>query len=263
MVDPSSTRRACVFCGSTSNKMSREHVWPEWVRNVLPETQRDRRHNYVFEDVDRGPFRHLEGQGPYEIRVREVCQPCNNGWMSEVECEAKPYLETMMKGGRRELHGIGQTKLAFWIALKALVAQLVFRNSTDPRRIDPQDYKDLYAARQDRLSPPDYLTIYTAQAAWSTNKAPNGFYRMTGLAREDSDPETGFDGYALTFSVLDFAGIVLRLRGDERGTFTRFAGSDDVNRAVGQIWPVRKTFVWPPGGALTAKGLVLIAGGEF
>ena len=43
----------------------------------------------------------------YSVTVGIVCERCNNGWMSDLEARAKPYLESMLRGHGRALHQAG------------------------------------------------------------------------------------------------------------------------------------------------------------
>lgn len=56
-----------------------------------------------------------------EVRVRGVCQNCNNGWMSDIENENKPHMLAMMNDRRTVLHPTQQKLLTRWAILKAIV----------------------------------------------------------------------------------------------------------------------------------------------
>lgn len=38
------------------------------------------------------------GEGPHTVRVKVVCKPCNNNWMSQLEDAAKPYIVELLTG---------------------------------------------------------------------------------------------------------------------------------------------------------------------
>jgi hypothetical protein len=129
------TRSACVFCGAADHKMSKEHVWPDWLRSHVPPDMLHRDFEYVYEASERGgEFRRVKGQPLFDMVVKGVCEPCNNGWMSDVEGAVEPYVEGMLVGRGRLLHREGQAAIATWGTLKTLVAQRAFRD--DPTILD-------------------------------------------------------------------------------------------------------------------------------
>jgi hypothetical protein len=240
--------------------MTKEHVWPEWVENLVPPEIRSANHNYTFRDSEGGEFRRIEGQPVFDLRVREVCEPCNTEWMSRAESGAKSYALGMLQGRRRELHPLGQARLAFWAVLKGLVGQRSFRNRPLLQGTPSNtDYTDLYELR-DQLRPPDQFSVFTAEIAWSPGERP-GLFRLNGIARTDIENWEESE-YLLTYTVLNLAVFVFRSPGDDRPDFTKLGHGPSLTKSVRQIWPTGKTFSWPPGPALTGAGLAALAGGE-
>lgn len=74
------TTRKCLFCDSPAN--SREHVIPQWL------SKRMNRRDYKFR-----AGRYSEQTGAFALpettaltfKTRQVCNDCNNGWMSQLE----------------------------------------------------------------------------------------------------------------------------------------------------------------------------------
>ena len=98
----------CIFCNNPSG--SREHVWPKW----------------LLERKDLGPFRLKIGNGQekvidVELQVKTVCGKCNNGWMSDLEAEAKPILEQMFDDKPISLDQKQQEIIARWLMKTAMV----------------------------------------------------------------------------------------------------------------------------------------------
>lgn len=244
----------CVFCGATTN-MSKEHVWPGWVRKLLPPEVLNRDYTYVYENTE-GEFLRVPRQPIFQKRVRSVCQPCNSGWMSRREDAVKPYIEGMLVGRGRQLHTESQAAIATWGALKAFVAQRSFRQEDPYGRIPQEDYRDLYETRDERQLPEPF-TVYTAKAAWSDGAAAPGFFRLNGIARGRKQ-RNHQDGYLLTFTALNLVVQVLRIFGDERAEFIHRPG---LAPSIAQIWPTGESFTWPPGAALTKDGILALAGG--
>src|SRR5687768_15944956 len=80
-------RRAGAFCGATDRKISKEHVWPNWLRRVIehgagPSIGRSRTHRTrAGELISHDEWR----ERPIDWTVAAVCKPCNEGWMERIE----------------------------------------------------------------------------------------------------------------------------------------------------------------------------------
>jgi hypothetical protein len=70
------TGRTCAFCGS-SRDLTREHLWPAALHSRLMEANNSPRNAFWLRRV----AAEIEG----EPTVRDVCQPCNNGPLSELD----------------------------------------------------------------------------------------------------------------------------------------------------------------------------------
>jgi hypothetical protein len=255
-------RKACVFCGATDQKMSKEHVWPEWVRHLLPPNASEGGHTYSFADVERGEFRRLRHLPPHAIKVRDVCEPCNNGWMNGAEVAVRPLASQMMDGSPIEFRRAEQTELAFWGAMKALVAGRAMRSSSFLKLIPAEDYQAICEGGETRTPPSGFL-VYLAKSAWSVGHAPAGFFRFSGLSREGSEEGDEFDGYALVFTMLDLVIVVIRVFLTEP---TRYIPFDDERFAafLARVCPMTPEGVtWPPDAAFTAQGLEALSGGSL
>ena len=72
--------RKCLFCGATAD--SQEHVFAEWL------TKRMRARNQKFQAAVFNGETGLKTYGwttPGKYRTKQVCDDCNNGWMSQLE----------------------------------------------------------------------------------------------------------------------------------------------------------------------------------
>jgi hypothetical protein len=132
----------CVFCRKDAT-LTAEHVLPQWIRPHVSDPGGRGTHTRteirVGEWVDERSF----AAKPAALKVRSVCAACNNGWMSDLEDEAKPFLLSMINGHRRTYYRRGQCLIAMWLLKTALVAGSKFEPAL------PSDfYERLYAERQ-------------------------------------------------------------------------------------------------------------------
>lgn len=116
------TRRVCVFCGG--GPLSKEHVYPQWLRTLLINDPRGYPGGRIPQ-IFRG--RRWMSSDPLAFIAQTVCEPCNNGWMSEIESSAIPHLTPMIRGAVLAegqdlvLDEVAQTAVANWMALRTLI----------------------------------------------------------------------------------------------------------------------------------------------
>lgn len=108
--------KTCVFCGSRVN--SNEDVWPKWLLKLL-RTSANEKVPIKTRWFQQPPKEWLTADSA--LKVKNVCSECNNGWMSQLESEAKPVLSPMILGGAVTLTATQQQKIAAWFTKCAMV----------------------------------------------------------------------------------------------------------------------------------------------
>lgn len=107
--------------------MSKEHFWPDWMRSLLSREVANSHISEVRTSQFKEPpvlTKRQERQGPVSSkRIRVVCKTCNNGWMSQLESEAKPILLSLINSGRKVLSQRETSILARWAVTKAVVGE--------------------------------------------------------------------------------------------------------------------------------------------
>jgi hypothetical protein len=180
--------------------------------------------------------------------------------MSDIEGVAKDYAAGPIVGHGRDFYREGQEALAKWAFLKTLMFDCT---SFAGPSIMREHFEYFYEHR----SPPPDTYIWMAGLE-PTRKAGKrlGHFEFHGLAlsEEPLDPPADdvMDGYVATFSVnhLVFKTFA-HTRGSEGAVLQHRGG---IARCIRQIWPVQSEPVrWPPGPALTVKGLGVLAGGPL
>jgi hypothetical protein len=239
--------------------MSREHVWPSWIRELLPAQAREIAHNYRFENSDEGVTNEYRA-GVFTSTVKDVCADCNNGWMSEIEARAQRLISGIFQGRGRQLHSRGQVTLARWGLLKALVAQRSFRGRESGIPGFESHYRELFKLGPDEL--PADLSIYTARTGFSQGKGVSGFFRLSAVNLSGAGDPGEVNAYIFAFSVMDLAIVGFRSMIGDRVEFQNFGQGPELDRAITRIWPTTKTFTWPTTPVITYRGLRAIAGGD-
>lgn len=130
----------CWFCGGTDRKITKEHVWPQWLADFLPGKGTVNHAERWSSDVGRQRF----PQPFLSATVRKFCDGCNNGWMGGVEGTAKDIVGPMAQGIPTTLDAAAQRAVANWVAVKGLVAALT---SQDEQPIPDYHYRRVWAAQ--------------------------------------------------------------------------------------------------------------------
>jgi hypothetical protein len=120
----------CIFCSGFG--LSKEHVWPAWLQKVLPKNFQRREHQVGIglraftqvgfdESSERGRLANVGD--PLTQQLYVVCKRCNNGWMSELQTEAKQILISLIMGDWPILDKQAQATIASWVTMFTMVAE--------------------------------------------------------------------------------------------------------------------------------------------
>ena len=122
---PPTPRRACIVCGENSRKLSREHVWADWIKGHIPkdESHHNALSGVVEPDGQLTGVTKKWGGDARNRRLKIVCIACNSGWMSRLQENAKPLLIPLMTGKTKVLSQLDQVLLATWVAMAVMVAE--------------------------------------------------------------------------------------------------------------------------------------------
>jgi len=228
-------RRECVFCHAP--KLSKEHVIPQWVREVL-----------LGLDTSAGtPFVHTSDSGSsvrswaknyLDFTVKRVCRDCNHGWMNlEIEKPARQALTAMIQGRSITLTPQDQEHVAAWTLKTHMMAQ--YRH-TPTRHVVPEQLRWL---SEHKRAPPKsrvWLAGYAGQP-------PGGAWGRTYHFRLYSPDVVGaghvFDAEMMTLRIghlviqtFKWSGPIEEFRMDLPSGILPFLAS---------IWPINDSITWP------------------
>jgi hypothetical protein len=101
--------------------MSGEHIFSEWMGHLLGP---NRPKKFTFRQYDRaGTTLKTWKQGDLDWTAKVVCEPCNNGWMSDIEEKhAKPTLTGIIEGRPVSLLTRGIASIAIFGFKVAVIA---------------------------------------------------------------------------------------------------------------------------------------------
>jgi hypothetical protein len=221
----------CVFCGAT-DKMSAEHVFPDWSQPFLNSDAGPGTHTRTIIRAD-GETTKEHRDLPATATVRSVCGSCNNGWMSALEANAKPYLVSMLRDHRRTYYGGGQTLLATWAVKTAVVAGSKFKPETPG-----VFYRDLHESG----APSETTRVWLGATPWTNFHYVD--YRPLKVSRVGEPPVTSENAFAGLLAV----GTVVFYVVSWLENVPNFEPVEKYRDSLLAVWPYSRPRTWPPPG---------------
>jgi len=230
----------CVFCSYP--KTTNEHVFPQWVLDVLPGEGRVV-HRWEAPPRSDGESREWTAD-VITFTANVVCSKnCNSGWMSRLETDARPYLEPMIQGRGRTLYGRGRELVAFWALKTAMMID--FAQEETNRSVPLDDYPALYAAQ----------TVLPSTFVWlaGSDFGAGALAQHRTLDIRSGDHHAA--GYGATVNVGHL--VIQVIRADLGGG----RAIDIVGRlgpALQRLWPAPRPVIWPPKVLLTRQHVAML-----
>jgi len=181
-----------------------------------------------------------------QLVLRCVCQPCNNGWMSRLEAQAKPYLQPLLMGQPRSLNIVAQATIALWSLKTAMVLEAL-----------DDEHKRIYTPKQcEQLRSLSFIPWRSS--VWLAKSAAGTFF-MSVKNRHlgDCGPESP-SGASTTMAFASLAIQVLTIRlPEDVSQSTRITANVRVGpwtQNCVQIWPIQTPDTqWPPPSCLDGE----------
>lgn len=229
------TRKCCVFCGA--DEVTDEHVWPEWISRylndeVLPGAEFGKsRFETDPSTMQRRQVGRKWGGPQLDLKVKRVCKPCNNHWMSDIETGAIPYLKPMIRGEQVSLDEEARDIVATWAFLRAVMAEY-----THPDQIAvPEAHRRwLYKERR-----PPRQGVYVWLAGY-VGEQWAGFYQQVPLATHKRPIGSGYrpghmNAYGVTFAIYKLVFQIFGATTSPKGGDLRHSGP--LGEVTCRIWP--------------------------
>ncbi len=248
----------CVFCdGASGVSLSREHVFPDWLRQLFPRSPTDTHThgvvNWASMDVPDVLSRRMaatrQRQGQASTRkVRVVCKKCNNEWLSALEARTKPLLMELITGAQRNIGAAEQSALAVWAAKTIMTAEFIERTKI----AIPLAHRQFLMTN---LTVPDGWWIWVAGSQgiqWRT-----GLYHFSAKLNVSLiDLETP-DALNIQCTTIGIGALLIH------AISTTVPGHsfvlDNPNKSdLRSIWPVGAPIAWPPARLLSDDDIDVI-----
>ncbi len=137
-------RKKCIFCQRDNQKITKEHILPNWLSRMYGEDMTCTNESTTEE----GKVVYSFQSKIFQQTTNTICAACNNGWMSEIENQAKPILERMLRGKNVVLDKKKQHRIATWAMKTVLVIN--HNNPAPPKKpmIPISHYENFYMNKQ-------------------------------------------------------------------------------------------------------------------
>lgn len=249
----------CIFCGPTNNKITKEHVWPVWISELLKPfmdgntftTQRFKDGKTVEKQWDASEI---------NIQAKALCDYCNNVWLGQ-EFEGaiiKPLLSDVIAQGTATTFTAEQ--LGF-IAAWAYKMALVLEFATPGKEVFFTE-AERFAFRKTRMAHP-FVSIRLAKYDFSENgqfRAGHSYNAVHTMTEAFGSFRT-LDLKVTTMTAGYFVMQVIAVRDKATGELVdarevEVELSPQAAASLVQIWP--PTVKWPPRLSLKLADLLAL-----
>lgn len=228
------------MCGTVS-KLSSEHVLPNWLLDVIGPLDGAIGHRYEGPPGS-GILREWRAYRP-DVKVKNVCKPCNTGWMSRLETAVLPIMTPLIKGRSRVLPLIETTLLTRWFLKTIFMLELAGERT---QRITPPTLERWV---RDNVLPDVGITLWVGAAQQPSGITTAGRSAQTQLG---SEPPRDAWMFAIVLGHLILAAL---------GTCSSARPpqlSPPLVNALSQVWPAPPVLQYPPPIQLSQQHVPLI-----
>jgi hypothetical protein len=236
--------KVCIFCQTSLSQVERakEDVIPKW---LLEHLGLDKRRDLIASShlSDMGiPLQDPRIQGSHTILQGAICRPCNNGWMSDLETQAKPLITKMSMGEPFLLTADDCRVLGTWI-FKTLA---LWNITSNYRHLVPEkDFEFLYKNRSVPAGRHVEIAFLSNEPAseFRTRMSPIKMLMIPSqFDKTDISRDVDRSSYILT---MQLGKLLIQVVGlPSLGAWGR---ADDARRDILRIYPrIPKSLVWPP-----------------
>ncbi|MFD2579544.1 hypothetical protein ACFSTD_15140 [Novosphingobium colocasiae] len=115
--------------------MTREHVVPNWLRNIIPRVSENHTHVatlYIKKNESKPTFQRFVKTRGGNLGTRQllmVCEICNTGWMKDLQDELIPILSPLINGDWTKFSAQHAERISVWLAMTTSVVAMSFPKS--------------------------------------------------------------------------------------------------------------------------------------
>ncbi|MCL6302853.1 hypothetical protein [Streptomyces kronopolitis] len=261
--------KKCLFCGRSAPEvqMTGEHVLRrKLIEQVLWGAPKERTET-VFRAYADGTRVEMSRQIPESIldqELKDICGPCNSGWMNALENRAEEPLKALFQGRRTHVSETEAADLGTWATKTAMV-----RGRVDG---DPYTVPEVHRTHlMNNGIPPEHVTVWAVTCQFHPS-ARTRHFRVenelpgTPILETDEDGETWATGVEARRSMGHVTTIVINhlalfiAEADSHDLHTELVTQLDPTGAATRLWPDPCGFDWPLAQVLTLDHVDAISG---
>ena len=239
--------RQCIFCGDPVG--SAEHVFPDWLNDVLPSLPPDTKAEWGYMANEAGSEAKSRTWKKVEIAsetTNHVCHDCNTGWMSRMEGRTKPLLMPMILGEERSLTQAEQYEIGRWAVKTAMVLEKTIQHSL------PFPFEQTHLMNGDLGIPPSHLRVFASSVEGEI--PPLGFYYMGARSEWDEAPPMTIHFYTIQMGTL----VLQVCRPDPQIPENNVWRESHITMPrEASLIPPTPLHKWPPKESLTMESLLI------
>jgi hypothetical protein len=227
--------RECAFCPATAN-LSGEHIWSDWMNALFPGEKQFRNINERMEVAQTWSSSQLDW------KAKVVCEPCNNGWMSNIESQHAQPAMTDLIAGKLDIP-IPQSQANS-------IARFAFKTAVIVEHLK-RDQPVRFFPRQVRHRFRETLEIPHNVRMWFAGFLPRGKGRCVTLYYNVPD----FNNLELYVCNYVVGRLVFQVVAEKRQSFLTLFPIPGWEQVAVPFWPcISPDFVWPSKTVLKTVG---------
>ncbi len=104
-------------------------MWADWLHNYIPRprTQHILMSSTFYPDRSEVEKKRRTGD-PHSRKIKCVCRPCNNEWMSGMQEKVKPYLSPILENRSIILRRNAKSAISSWVVMMIMVSEYINRD---------------------------------------------------------------------------------------------------------------------------------------
>ena len=236
-------RKRCMFCGSTKNKLTQQHLFADRFRESFNGVVTNGRTTMLTGDELIASF----PSKPFTHTIGGVCCRCNGVWLNDIENKVFPVIEPMMaRDEGMSLTPAMQRALANWAVETVLILDRAYSGD---RRVPDSEYKAFYSKTQPLKNHVVWIGRTELTAEHLIYLSMGRIIRLT-LKRDEALKKRLFDSAALgnwnyvTTFCIGF--VVLQVVGFAIPETVPLVMDERHQATMRRIWPVQGNVDWPP-----------------
>jgi hypothetical protein len=247
------SKRVCAFCPQTAN-LTGEHLFAEWIDALITTTTR----HYDFTDLgpDDNVVRRFSGRH-LDRKFKGVCHDCNNGWMSDLDNEARNTLKDVI---------LYRAPVCFLPSGIKSIARFTLKNAMVADYMHHKPFFSAYQRRQFKES----LELSPGTYAWmggvaTERRKRHGLYK-TSYGEPPANATCGVKLYIFTWSAecLLFQLVAARwtnILDLARDGWPQLSQNSQFDNVMVPFWPMpqQRHVTWPPELQISHNDLAMVA----